>query len=133
MHVVDTVTQGNVSGIASVGINTDNPIVGLDAANADAIIRRVAIGRTVNTENLSGTQGIQLYYRNHDIFGGNLRIFTCPNESFVPNGGGSIRANREQPRSIFDLGDAASGPLAGVGYSGGCFIPLSLQMLKEMN
>ena len=126
LHVVDTVTQGNVSGIASVGINTDNPIVGLDAANADAILRRVAIGRTEDVENLSGTQGIQLYYRNHDIFGGNLRIFTRPNESFVPNGGGSIVANREQPRSIFDLGDAASGPLAGVGYSGGCFIPPQL-------
>jgi len=123
LHVVDTQSQGNVSGIASVGINTDNPIVGLDARRADAIIKRVAIGITNDIEGFGGSDCLHIYYQNQNIYGGNLRIFTRPNESSVPNGGGSIVVNRDQPRSIFDMGDAASGPLAGVGYSGGCFIP----------
>lgn len=125
LHVYDSVYDRSsaTTGISSVGINTTVPVAGLDVRKADAILSRVAIGVTNDVESFTSADCIQVYYKDQSFFGGNIKLFARPGESVLnANGGGAIVANREFPRSIFDLGDAAGG-LAGAGYSGGCFIP----------
>ena len=125
LHVYDSVYDRSTptTGISSVGINTTVPVAGLDVRKADAILSRVAIGVTNNVESFTSRDCIQVYYKDQSFFGGNIRLFARPGESVAANGGGAIVAGREYPRSVFDLGDAANGGLAGAGYSGGCFIP----------
>ena len=117
LHVIDISTD--LQGIASIGINTNDPVAGLDARTVGGLFNGIGI----NTDrNATDGRGLEVYGRDVFIKGGNLRLEQGTN-LLGQASNGSIGIGTSMPRAVIDMGNAAdlNNPVS-AGFSGACFI-----------